>query len=105
MRKNNRQLDFATSRSGVAAVEFAIIFPVLLILMLSGFQLIAFINATRKVGLVAFSISEMISQAAPPIGSTVATVNSLDDGDFPIRHDGCCAARNSVVAGHRRRVC
>lgn len=70
--------DLAHDEAGIAAVEFAVIFPVLLILMLGGIQLVTFINATRKVELVATSISEMISQASPPLGSTIATVNTQD---------------------------
>ena len=62
--------------SAVAAIEFAVAMPFLLILMLSGLQLVAYTNASRKVELVAASISEMISQKAPtPVGSSAATVN------------------------------
>ncbi len=52
--------------------------PLLLILMLSGIQLITYVNAARKVELVATSISEMVSQAVPPQGSPTATVNTTD---------------------------
>ena len=62
----------------VSAVEFALIFPVLLILMLAGSQLVTYINSTRKVELIAQSISQMISQAQPPQNSTTATVNATD---------------------------
>ena len=62
-----------------SAVEFALIFPTLLILMLMGIQVVTYVNAARKVELLAASISEMISQAAPPSSSTtVATVNAAD---------------------------
>jgi len=69
---------FLRDRRAVSAIEFALILPVLLILMLGGTQLITYINASRKVGLLAQSISQMISQAMPPSGSTVATVNATD---------------------------
>ncbi|MGH1569884.1 TadE/TadG family type IV pilus assembly protein [Methylobacterium sp. P31] len=68
---------FADARA-VSAIEFALIFPVLLILMLAGIQLLTYINATRKVELIAQSISQMLSQAQPPQGSTTATVNATD---------------------------
>ena len=49
----------------VSAVEFAIAFPVLLIMLLMGMQVVLYINATRQVEMVATSISEMISAGGP----------------------------------------
>ena len=69
---------FIADTRAVSAVEFALIFPVLLVLMLAGIQLVTYINATRKVELIAQSISQMISQAQPPQNSTTATVNATD---------------------------
>ena len=70
---------FAASRDAVSAIEFALTFPVLLIVMLAGFQIVLYVNATRHVENIAASISEMISQASPPDNSTtVATVNQVD---------------------------
>jgi Flp pilus assembly protein TadG len=69
---------FIADTRAVSAVEFALIFPVLLVLMLAGIQLVTYINATRKVELIAQSISQMISQAQPPQNSTTATVNAAD---------------------------
>ena len=70
---------FASATRASSAVEFAIIFPTLLFLMLMGTQLILYINATRKVEQLAASMSEMISQASPPnVSTTIATVSSQD---------------------------
>ena len=69
---------FQSSTRGSAVVEFAVVFPVLLILLMLGTQLVTYVNAVRKVELLATSISEMISQAPPPQGSTTATVNYQD---------------------------
>lgn len=69
---------FAADTRAVSAVEFALVFPVLLILMLAGTQLVTYVNATRKVELIAQSISQMLSQAQPPPSATVATVNAAD---------------------------
>lgn len=69
---------FLRDRRGVSALEFAIILPAFLALMAGGIQLVTYIDATRKIDLVANSISQMISQAVPPPNLTVATVNSLD---------------------------
>ena len=69
---------FLKAERGVAAIEFAVILPILLTLLLTGTQVVMFINASRKVGQVARSISQMISQAKPADNSTTATVNALD---------------------------
>lgn len=69
---------FHSAEDGLAAVELALILPVLMVIMLGGIQLVAYINATRKAELVVQSISQMISQSQPPGGSTVATVNATD---------------------------
>ena len=70
---------FLVSERGTSAIELAFVLPVLILLMLAGFQLVLYINATRKVERIADSISEMISQATPATtGSTTATVSALD---------------------------
>ena len=69
---------FLRSTRATVAVEFAFALPVLIVLLLLGIQVVTYVNAVRKVELLATSISEMISQAAPPTGSTIASVNQLD---------------------------
>ncbi|WP_342162349.1 TadE/TadG family type IV pilus assembly protein [Methylobacterium sp. SD21] len=71
---------FLGAERGVAAIEFAVILPILLVLLLTGTQVVIYINASRKVGQVARSISQMVSQAKPPSdnSTTTATVNALD---------------------------
>ena len=69
---------FLRSTRATVAVEFAFALPVLIVLLLLGIQVVTYLNAVRKVELLATSISEMISQAAPPTGSTIASVNQLD---------------------------
>jgi len=69
---------FLGDTRAASVIEFALILPVLLILMLGGIQLVTYIDTSRKVGLIAQSISQMISQAMPPSGSTVATVTAAD---------------------------
>ncbi len=70
---------FLSGQTGTSAIEFALVFPVLALLMLAGLQVVLYVNATRRVEMVANSISQMISQAVPPNASTTtATVNALD---------------------------
>lgn len=79
MRGPITQIKFWSSdRKGMAAVEFAIVMPVLFAIMLGGTQLVAYTNASRRVDLIVRSISEMISQAVPPNNSSTATVNATD---------------------------
>lgn len=66
---------FRPAEDGLAAIELALILPVLLTLLLAGIQLVAYVNAVRKVELLVRSISQMISQARPP--SDNSTVNGL----------------------------
>lgn len=73
-----RMRRFGAADGGLAAIEFALIMPTLLFILFAGAQLIAYVDATRKVELVAHSISQMISQATPPKGETVAQVNATD---------------------------
>jgi Flp pilus assembly protein TadG len=72
---------FAASRDAASVIEFALVLPVLILLMLAGLQLVLYVNATRKVEYVAASIGQMISEAAPPSNATtVASVNATDLG-------------------------
>ncbi len=76
---SNRIGQFRSADDGVSAIEFAIVFPILLVLMLAGGQVVLYIDATRKVQQIATSASEMLSQAAPPTsGVTTASVNAID---------------------------
>ncbi len=62
----------------VAAIEFGLALPTLLIVLLGGAQVVSYIDASRKVDLIANSISQMVSQAMPPDGQTVARINATD---------------------------
>lgn len=69
---------FAAAEGAMAAIEFALVLPVLVAILVAGSQVVLYVNASRKVGQVARSISQMISQATPPANSTTATVNATD---------------------------
>ncbi|MDX7953808.1 TadE/TadG family type IV pilus assembly protein [Lichenihabitans sp. Uapishka_5] len=70
---------FGGDEDAASAVEFSIVLPILLVLLLGGSQVVVYINATRKVQQVATSVSEMLSQAAPAISTnSTATINSTD---------------------------
>lgn len=62
------------NNSGASAVEFAFVAPVLLLLLLGGFDLGRFILATQRVQAVANSVAEMIAE-------TPASSSALQPGD------------------------
>ena len=63
---------FRQSHRGVAAVEFALVAPFLIALLLGGFELTSYIGAIRKLTYVANNIAEMLSQ------NTTGSINSED---------------------------
>ena len=71
-------MGFTCSARGAVAIEFAFLMPVLVILLILGVQVVAYVNCVRRVELLATSISEMISQAAPQPGASTAYVNAQD---------------------------
>lgn len=74
-----RPQSFVGSRQGTSAIEFALVFPVLVLLLLAGVQLVLYVNATRKVEYLAASISQMISEAMPTSNATTsASVTAAD---------------------------
>ena len=80
MRALRRLLGFVDADGGVSSIEFTMVFPVLMVILLAGNQVVLYIDATRKVEQIATSVSEMISQATPPTsgGDGSASVNSTD---------------------------
>ena len=87
-----------------AAVEFAVIMPVLLVLMMGGIQLVLYIEAVQKVELVAASISQMLSQTPPSSGN--ASIGYVNATDIHFSYDATLvlfpyimkdAARNNVA--------
>jgi Flp pilus assembly protein TadG len=70
---------FRQCAAGISSIEFALLFPVLLVLLLAGGQVVLYVNATSRVQQIATSVSEMLSQATPPSSmDTVAKVNATD---------------------------
>jgi Flp pilus assembly protein TadG len=91
---------FRDAEDGLAAVELALIMPVILVIMLGGIQVVSYINAVRKVELVVRSISQIISQTQPPSGSTVAMVNA---GDLHFSYDSALVLFPYLMSEGRRR--
>jgi Flp pilus assembly protein TadG len=65
---------FARARSGVAAVEFALVLPVLLLLYLGGFELTQALSIYRKLTDTTTEIASIVSQYAVISSSGVTSV-------------------------------
>ncbi|MGD0634279.1 MAG: TadE family protein [Beijerinckiaceae bacterium] len=66
---------FAAARNAIAAVEFAIIFPVLVIFMLGGGEAARFVNASRQLTNLAYSEANLVAER--PVGYATMTSNDI----------------------------
>jgi Flp pilus assembly protein TadG len=65
---------FAGDRRGVSAVEFALVFPIMLLLYVGGFETGQMLSAYRRVGHVSATVGDLVSQ--------VSSVNATDMGNI-----------------------
>ncbi|MEH2520520.1 Flp pilus assembly protein TadG [Bradyrhizobium sp. AZCC 1610] len=73
LRMRRRAFELLGDRSGVAAVEFAMIIPVMAVLLLGTFELSSAVAVNRKVVLMARTLSDLTSQ------NTEVTTAQLDN--------------------------
>ena len=65
---------FAACRTGVAAVEFAVILPFLLLIVFGGYQMVEATSAYRKATLTARTVADLTTQYTTMGTADVATV-------------------------------
>lgn len=65
---------FGADRRGVAAVEFALVFPFLLVLYLGGYQICEAVSAYRKVTITARTVVDLTTQYSTMSAADVGTV-------------------------------
>jgi len=65
-----RRLGFTGDQKGVAAVEFALIFPVMMVLYLGSVELLQGISINRQVALTATTVASIVSQYTSISAST-----------------------------------
>jgi len=65
---------FAADQSGVSAVEFAILLPLMLTMYLGGVEVSQAVSADRKTTLVSHTIGDLVAQAANVTSADVSNV-------------------------------
>jgi Flp pilus assembly protein TadG len=65
---------FMAQESGIAAVEFALILPILLILWIGGVEVTGALSADRRINNLASSIGDLVAQSEDPV-----TQSAIDD--------------------------
>jgi Flp pilus assembly protein TadG len=73
---------FSRDERGVGAIEFAILFPVLLMLYLGAFELTVGLSASKRASRSAGSIADIISQQSSVTKSILATMPSVAGAIF-----------------------
>jgi len=73
---------FVRDKDGVGAIEFAILFPVLLMLYLGAFELTVGLNASKRASRSAGSIADIISQQTSVTKSVLAGMPSVAGAIF-----------------------
>ncbi|OCI91920.1 hypothetical protein A6U86_20625 [Rhizobium sp. AC27/96] len=73
---------FARDQRGVGAIEFAILFPVLLMLYLGAFELTVGLNVSKRASRAAGSVADILSQRSSVVKSDLATMPSVASAIF-----------------------
>ena len=86
--RESRWSGFAAATAGIAALEFALILPIMLILYLGGFE-------TSE----AFLINRKVTHATSALGDLVAQSEELDDADIANIFEAVAAIMNPYPSG------
>ena len=92
---------FARRQDAVGATEFALVSPILLLLLLMGFDTGRYVLATQRVQEVANSVAEMLSQtdpAQPPLVTIEPHDGVVQDSDLRYYYDSAMATFPEVLA-------
>ncbi len=76
LRASRKAIDMLADRSGIAATEFAVIVPIMLVLFFGTVEFSSGVAVDRKVTLIARALSDLTAQTTPPsLNSTSATMS------------------------------
>lgn len=74
MRRLRFQNGFGRNKSGVAAIEFAMILPVMLLLMFGGYAIAEAVMLSRKVTITTRALADLTSQYASLSATDISTI-------------------------------
>ena len=86
-RARTKLSSFARNRAGVSAVEFALILPIALVLMLMGFDTARYVLATQRIEEIANTAAEMLAQTAVSAAAVDSNDGAVSDGDLQFYWD------------------
>lgn len=96
-----RAATYLVGTEAVAAVEFAVLFPVILVLSLVALQVAAYISAVRKVERIGGSVAQVVSQAAPADNTT--TTAYLTSGDLTFAYNASMLIFPYILRDSKRK--
>jgi Flp pilus assembly protein TadG len=97
----HRICSFVRQRRAASTVEFAFLVPVVLLLLLMGFDTGRYVLATQRIQEVANSVAEMLSQtgiASTPPATTPTGAGYVQDSDLHYYYDSAMATYPDVLA-------
>ena len=102
---------FARDRAGVGAVEFTLILPVALLLLLMGFDTGRYVLATERVEEIANTAAEMLAQTGVSSSAVLSSDGTVSDTDLQFYWDsaififpGATAAAQAQNANWRSQL-
>jgi Flp pilus assembly protein TadG len=98
---SHRIRSFVRQRQAASTVEFAFLVPVVLLLLLMGFDTGRYVLATQRIQEVANSVAEMLSQtqaASTPPATTPTGAGYVQDSDLHYFYDSAMATYPDVLA-------
>ena len=96
----HRVRSFIGQRQAASTVEFAFIVPVVLLMLLMGFDTGRYVLATQRIQEVANSVAEMLSQTQPaqtPPATTPNMAGYVQDSDLHFYYDSAMATYPDVL--------
>ncbi|TCU38739.1 TadE/TadG family type IV pilus assembly protein [Rhizobium azibense] len=82
IRLKDKLVRFGRDRSGVGAIEFAILFPVLVMLYIGAFEITIGLNVSKRTSRAAGSIADLITQQQNVTKSSLSEISSVAGGIF-----------------------
>lgn len=96
--RRTKLTSFARNDAGVGVVEFALFLPIILLLLLMGFDVYRFVVATQRIEEVANTVAEMLAQTAGSSSAILANDGTVADADLQFYWDSSIFIYPDVTA-------